>query len=608
MEFNFPKKLDYSWIVSASQGKISISVLNNKRKFQKKNQKLLKFIPDKPKQFESLVQDYFQFLLFHHLYHLLEAPFSSYGENSDKKRIHKAIWDGIAKAEPLLSKESIFSKVILCHSIIKDFIIDNRFFLENQDYQWVPNDIILVPYYNYLLEYNLPHINLFFIISYINTLLYCSSSLFALLEDNFVPDVANTIDRILRRFFGTKKHIIITTSRTDIETSRKLVTTNLLQFARRMRELFSGEDRYTAIQSLVEILSPFIDESLKELAIHDSLSSIEIMMDLFDRFTKSEQASFVQEIMDKVQPISHGLIGESNIELKVLHEFYKRNYPTMDIKGDHGIDQSIFHLNNQMLNLAKSSVLNRAQVEQFDLAKIDIFQRTYGIPILIPIENQTYLFNEYHFQTKKWRKVRYKKHIGELEIPDVLEIYLDKTGSMFFEEDEENRGFNDGSRYDISLSVMYAFIMALHQESQKQNKTCYVRFHSFSELQVSSPLISSQNFLDGEYSTLKVLFDPENGYDYENLNVEQFQDGLKRVYIIITDGDLVIEGRTAREASKLHHIATKSLNKVVLFEMEKQFSLGHAVQHDQNIITYSVKNKQQMFQQGIEVIISKNIK
>ena len=65
----------------------------------------------------------------------------------------------------------------------------------------------------------------------------------------------------------------------------------------------------------------------------------------------------------------------------------------------------------------------------------------------------------------------------------------------------------------------------------------------------------------------------------------------------------MIEGRTEREAKKLLQIAKNPLNKVILFEMERKFSLGLAVQHDPQIIIHSVKSKELMFQQGIAVIL-----
>ena len=45
------------------------------------------------------------------------------------------------------------------------------------------------------------------------------------------------------------------------------------------------------------------------------------------------------------------------------------------------------------------------------------------------------------------------------------------------------------------------------------------------------------------------------------------------------------------------------MNRVILFEMEKKFSLGLAVHNHPDIVSHSVKNKEKMFQQGIAVIL-----
>jgi hypothetical protein len=104
---------------------------------------------------------------------------------------------------------------------------------------------------------------------------------------------------------------------------------------------------------------------------------------------------------------------------------------------------------------------------------------------------------------------------------------------------------------------------------------------------------------------MKTIFNPENGHHFENLDVDiPESDTLKRVVIVITDGDLVLEGRTEREASKLAMLAKNPLTQVILFEMEQQFSLGKAVKNNQKIRSYSVKDKDQMFYQGINVILS----
>ena len=68
----------------------------------------------------------------HELYHPVEAPFSVTGENNDNKKIHQAIRKGVLKAEPNLSALEQVIKVQASQNGVKDFILDNRFALDNK--------------------------------------------------------------------------------------------------------------------------------------------------------------------------------------------------------------------------------------------------------------------------------------------------------------------------------------------------------------------------------------------------------------------------------------------------------------------------------------------
>ncbi|MHA2336829.1 MAG: hypothetical protein ACXACX_05980 [Candidatus Hodarchaeales archaeon] len=604
LEWMLERKIESLWSIDTKSNKIAFKLLTNKGKVEKELRKRLKFIK---RQEIGLFEEFFQYLLYHHFFHIIEAPFSDTGEFSDNKLIHKAIWDGIITAEPELSTIEVLEKVLTCHSIVKDFIIDNRLYLENLEFNWFTNDILLESYYNFLLHYRSRDMNFSLIISYINTVLYGSKALIPFLENNFLIEVAEIADKVFMKLLSSHKPILI--SEIKEEDNRfffQLRKKSRLQFIKELRRVFQGENRYDSIKTLVTVLSPLINKASDAIPPHSMISAADVINDVFDQFSLEEQTSFVRDILDKERTIvkPKTLDGEVSLELRVLHEFYLRNHPIIDIQEELGIDKTIFQPGNNFIKLKKAEIINISKTKHIDLAKIDAFQKLYGIPMLIPLEEETFLLNEYELKYKKSRNIRYKIRSGkEFDVPDVLELYIDKTGSMFLERDKENRGFNDGSRYDNSVSVLYGFITTLYEQAKKQKKTCYVRIHSFSEIQVNSPLIKLQEFIEGDQTTLKVLFKPENGYDYENLNLEIFNDGLKRVYVIITDGDLVIEGRTERESKKLQQITMNRLNKVILFEMERKFSLGLAVEHQPLILTYSVKSKEMMFQQGIDVIL-----
>jgi hypothetical protein len=91
---------------------------------------------------EELAKETLHYLLHHELYHPIEAPFSVEGENNDNKLIHQAIKRGVVKAEPGLSPLEQVVKVQASQNGVKDFILDNRFALDNKEGEYVREDII----------------------------------------------------------------------------------------------------------------------------------------------------------------------------------------------------------------------------------------------------------------------------------------------------------------------------------------------------------------------------------------------------------------------------------------------------------------------------------
>ena len=91
---------------------------------------------------EALARDTLHYLLFHELYHPIEAPFSVEGKDNDNKNIHQAIRRGVLQAEPKLSSLEQVLKVQASQNGVKDFILDNRFALDNTARNYVPKDII----------------------------------------------------------------------------------------------------------------------------------------------------------------------------------------------------------------------------------------------------------------------------------------------------------------------------------------------------------------------------------------------------------------------------------------------------------------------------------
>jgi len=167
-------------------------------------------------------------------------------------------------------------------------------------------------------------------------------------------------------------------------------------------------------------------------------------------------------------------------------------------------------------------------------------------------------------------------------------------------------GFNDGSRWDMLSHVLYGYIDALNQASRKLNKKCNIRIHNFADTQTSSDEISVSEFMQkASPDILKTIFKPENGYDVENLNIHLDNDGRKRTYVIVTDGNLVISGRTTRESQKMKQLAKYPDTNVVLFEIGGSYGLGEVVKNNPNINYYPVHEKDEMLRKGLEVLLKK---
>ena len=590
--------MDFLWSTSFIKDSITFDVsssgkdLHKKFKNQNKNFRLSE---------EEIIKDFYFFELYKIFYKRLEAPFSP----QDRKLIHKAIYDGLLINNPDLEPADALKKIEVLSELLKEFIALNRLFIENQTNNFFDNQIINFEI-NILLEKNLPALNNVTIVFYLMTVLYSSKIALQLLEKKLHEDVYGVSELALKKLLNRKANIELPNKLNKYLNEDQKSFMDVQKFAYDIRKLFErSSERYSAITRFSTILDQYIDYYIVHSSYKPTFSKDELMIDLFDIFTIDEQSNFVKGIINQANIQSVAPTSGINFELKAMHEFYKRNHPSLHLLGDSGVNRNVLQKGNYRVKIKKVSLLADYEIEnKLDIAKIFSFQNTFGVPVLVPVDDEDYYYYEYKILYHERRKVRYRRFSKFYTIPDILEIYIDNTGSMYWAEDADYIGFNDGSRRDMSLSVIYAFITELQKEATKQHKKCYLRMHSFSEVQVSSDLILLDDFLAGNGSSLKTIFNPENGHHFENLDVElPNADSSKRVVIVITDGDLVLEGRTEREASKLAFLAKNPLTQVILFEMEAQFSLGKAVKNNPKIYSYSVKDKDQMFYKGIDVIL-----
>ncbi len=598
--WNVQKKMDYLWASSFVGDVITVDVSTSGKDLHKKLNKLNK---NYKLSEQELLKSFYYFELYKNFYKKLEVPFSP----KDRKFLHKAIYQGLVQNDPELLPTQALSKIEILSEVIKEFIALNRMYVENTDEEFFINEIINFQY-NILLEKSFQALNIFTVVWYLNTVLYSSKPALQLLEKKLLDDVYGVTELALKKLLNRKLNIELPSKLNNYLDNDEKELRDIQKLTFEIRKLFERTtDRYTSVTRLVTVLDKYLDFSLIYYPYKPAYSKDELLIDLMDTFTIDEQSQFVKGILNQanVSEVVGTTTAGISFEQKAMHEFYRRNHPSLHLLGDNGVSKNILQKGNYRVKIKKVNRISEHDIEnKLDLGRILAFQSTFGVPVLVPIDDEDYFYYEYKILYHDKRKIRYRRFSKFFTIPDILEIYIDNTGSMYWQEDENYIGFNDGSRRDMSLSVIYAFIDELYKECTKQHKKVFLRFHSFSEQQVSSDLVLIDDFMNGNVSTLKSLFNPDNGHHFENLDVEiPENDNQKRVIIVITDGDLVLEGRTEREASKLALLAKNPLTQVILFEMEQHFSLGKAVQNNRKIHSYSVKDKDQMFYQGIDVIL-----
>ena len=119
----------------------------------------------------------------------------------------------------------------------------------------------------------------------------------------------------------------------------------------------------------------------------------------------------------------------NNLELSAIHEFYKRNHPKVKILGGAKKGETVVVGKDEKFVLKNATILTEEQLSKLNLTRIARFQQRTRLPTLIPLPNGFYRLNEYDVQERERRSIVYVDQ--SLDIPDVVEFYLDSSGSMY---------------------------------------------------------------------------------------------------------------------------------------------------------------------------------
>ncbi|MBU0894263.1 MAG: hypothetical protein KKB88_02375 [Nanoarchaeota archaeon] len=606
------------WLFSTDLKKIYADISND-ASLQKKFQEVItKYWDGNP---EELAKETLHYLLHHELYHPIEAPFSITGEGNDNKKIHQSIRRGALKAEPALSALEQVTKVQASQNGVKDFILDNRFALDNQEKGYVREDII--PTWDLLeLQDSPSKTNFYTVTRFLYGAMYGPESTHRFFEDKSGEKGVEIAEKSLSAL--TKKPVKLPRQKGLVGKAKSLLGRNpkqdtserMQQYIKDVREVFSGDDRYAGIERFMSILGPYVEKSMPQgrpdmQGAESGTSPQNILQDLLDDMDPQEQQQFVQDLaQEKPNALEQAVSGTpmpqessademKNLDLLATHEFYKRNHPKIKIVGGSKVGESVVVGKQEYWNLKRTTVLTEDQLSKVNLNRINKLQKRTRLPWLINLGNSTFRLNEYELKEHNLKDVVYVD--SHIDVPDMVEFYLDSSGSMFGNEFK----VNDGSRWDMLSNVLYGFVDALGQGGKQLGKKTKMRVHNFGDKQVSSEIVPVDKFWKGDTASLKTLFKPANGYSKEDINLTHYRDGRQRTYVVVTDGELVIPGRTARESRKMKEIAQDHNNNVVLFEIGGTYDLGKAVKSDSSIVYHQVHDKNKMLSAGLEVLLSK---
>ena len=619
------------WLFSTDLKRIYADISNDAGLQKKFQEVVAKYWDGNP---EELAKETLHYLLYHELYHPVEAPFSVTGEDNDKKKIHQSIRKGVLKAEPNLSALEQVTKVQASQNGVKDFILDNRFALDNKEKGYVREDII--PTWDLLeLQDSKAKTNFYTATRLLYGLMYGPESTHEFFVDKSGKDGVEVAQKALSAL--TKKPVQLPKQKSLVDKAKSLLSGSpkedtserMQQYMRDIREVFVSDDRYAGIERFMSVLGPYVEKNMPQgrpdmQGAGSGGSPQDILQDLLDDMNPEEQQQFVQDLAsedesaleqavsnmptpqgpDPNKPGSHQSNADEmkNLDLLATHEFYKRNHPKVKIVGGGKVGESVVIGKQEYWDLKRSTVLTEDQLSRVNLGRINRLQKRTRLPWLIDLGNKTFRLNEYELKSRDLKDVVYVDQ--QIDVPDMVEFYLDSSGSMFGGT-VGNYQVNDGSRWDMLSHVMYGFVDALKQGSKQLGKPTKMRVHNFGDRQVSSDVVSIDKFWNGDTASLRTLFKPANGYNEEDINLTHYRDGQKRSYVVVTDGNLVIGGRTSREAKKMKEIAKDSNNNVVLFEIGGTYDLGNAVRSDANIAYHPVHDKNKMLSAGLEVLLSK---
>lgn len=553
---------------------------------------------------EELAQETLHYLLFHELYHPLEAPSS----RQDAKYLHQAMRRGLLRAEPDLSPKEQVQKVRSAQNAVKDFILDNRFYVDNQKQGYVQEDIL--PSWDVMeLDEKDPRPDMYTITRVLYGSLYGPSSTHQFFAEKAGTEGVTVAEQTMEAMIDQDVDLPTAYLDPDREEDRDTLE-QLGEFVEEMYTRFQRKStRYQAVEEMMAVLGPYVKEDMpgarRDLAGVSTEQNV--LEDLLDDMGESEQDDFLDDLMDDLDQDGEGDSDDGTgtgmgrpdtdtdvgrLQVSSYHEFYRENHPRVIIRGGDKTGESVEAGTRDYLDVTKQQVVNKQQLSRLDMQAIARAHKR-GLPVLVPTGQGLYRVFEYEEREEVIQDVRH--HDQSLSVPDTIDFYIDSSGSMF--EDDFYPG--DDSRYDMLNHVLYGMVDALRQTEEELGERVSLRLHNFASSQVSSSNITVDEFWDGDINMLNTLYRPNNGGDTKALDIQQYNDGKERTHIVISDGKM---DNSSSQVSKMQD-RRKSGEHTILIEMGGTYNLGEKV--EENGLPYrQVHEKEEMLDEGLSLLLS----
>lgn len=499
---------------------------------------------------EDLARETMHYALFHELYHLLEAPFSRFGEDNDTKRIRQAMRKGLLAAEPDLSALEQVIRVDESENLVEDFILDNRFAIDNKVKGYVRQDIIPAFHFLALQESSEETTDIYKITRFLYGVLYGPQNTHGFFERKATKEGVDVAEEALSALINRpvrlpRRNDSLADGNKSMSPTDPEPYERLQEYVTDIREVFSGDDRYKGIERFMAVLGRYVKKGMpRERPVDEenpAKNPQSVLQDLLDDMSFEEQKQFVDELSQE----SDDALG---LDAFAMHEFYKRNHPTVRVYSGNKADESRATGLQERLYLKKSQIITEDQIGGLNLKRIEYFERR-GLPGLIKLENGTYRLNEYGLKPRDLRETKQRdlkdaerrslsdilyadSRIG-FHVPDVVEVYV-SVGDGVLPYHDKNFRVDDGGCWDIALHVLYGFVDAIREAGEKAGKKTDIYINKFvGRNQSDSEVVSVDQFWEGDYSVIETLFKTE--YEAKGESICSYLDGKKRTYVLITD-------------------------------------------------------------------------